>query len=149
MLLEPLFLTKHTVNYYQVMKSKKNILVIEDHKSIRLLLGTMLSKHYSVVTTKNGMEGMAWLGKGNIPDLILLDMSMPQLTGQEFLSNIRCSGFFKDIPVVVISGEDSPKAKKQCYQLGIREYFTKPFNPIKLNQSINYILQPNNQAQAA
>ena len=125
------------------MKLKKNILVIEDHESIRLLLGTMLSKRYSVVTKKDGIEGMTWLGTGNIPDLILLDMEMPRLTGKEFLSNIRCSGFFSHIPVVVISGEDSPEEKDVCYQLGIQEYFTKPFNPIQLNQRIHHILQSN------
>lgn len=124
------------------MNLRKNILVIEDHKSIRILLGTMLSKNYSVTTKKDGVEGMAWLGQGNIPDLIVLDMNMPQLSGHEFLSNIRCSGFFKDIPVVVVSGEDDDMEKNNCYQLGIHDYFTKPFNPIQLNKSIGGILQP-------
>jgi CheY-like chemotaxis protein len=85
---------------------------------------------------------MAWLGKGNIPDLIVLDMNMPQLSGHEFLSSIRCSGFFKDIPVVVVSGEDDITEKNSCYKLGIHDYFTKPFNPIQLNKSIGGLLQP-------
>ena len=46
---------------------KKSVLIIEDHDSIRLLLGSMLSKYYRVKTLKDGLEGMAWLVKGNMP----------------------------------------------------------------------------------
>ena len=122
------------------MKTKKNILIVEDHHSIRMLLGMMLSKQYSVTTKKDGLEGMSWLGSGNIPDLIVLDMSMPRLSGTEFLSGIRSSGFFRDIPVVVLSANDDPTEMDECHQLGIDDYVTKPFNPVTLSERINQIL---------
>ncbi|HFA51839.1 MAG TPA: response regulator [Bacteroidetes bacterium] len=119
---------------------KKSLLIIEDHDSIRLLLGNMLSKHYRVATMKDGVEGMAWLVRGNMPDLILLDMSMPRLSGDEFLKNIRQSGFFRDIPVIVVSGNDGDEDIKKCLKWGVSDYFTKPFNPIDLKKKISKTL---------
>ena len=120
--------------------TRKRILIIEDHESIRLLLGTMLSKSYEVVTTKDGLEGMAWLVKGNLPDLILLDMSMPRLSGNDFLRNIRQSGFFRDIPVIVVSGNDGEEDVRNCLRWGVDDYMTKPFNPISLKKRIENLL---------
>lgn len=119
---------------------KKRILIIEDHDSIRLLLGTMLSKSYDVVTKKDGLEGMAWLVRGNLPDLILLDMSMPRLSGNEFLKNIRQSGFFRDIPVIVVSGNDGDDDIKNCLRWGVYDYMTKPFNPVSLKHKVETVL---------
>ncbi len=123
------------------MNGRRNsVLVIEDHDSIRLLLGSMLSKYYRVTTLKDGLEGMAWLVKGNLPDIILLDVSMPRLNGEDFLKNIRQSGFFSDIPVIVVSGNDTEADIYGCSQWGINEYITKPFNPIELKNKITNIL---------
>lgn len=119
---------------------KKKILIIEDHDSIRILLGAMLGKRYDVVTMKDGLEGMAWLVRGNLPDLILLDMSMPRLSGSEFLKNIRQSGFFKDIPVIVVSGNNGEDDIKSCLRWGIYDYMTKPFNPISLREQVEKVL---------
>lgn len=121
----------------------KSILIIEDHDSIRLLLGSMLSKYYNVTTLKDGLEGMAWLVKGNMPDLILLDMSMPRLSGDEFLKNIRQSGFFKEIPVIVVSGNDGDDDIKKCLKWGVCDYLIKPFNPIELKKKINKVMTAN------
>lgn len=127
---------------------KKSVLIIEDHDSIRLLLGSMLRKYYQVKTLKDGLEGMAWLVKGNLPDLILLDMSMPRLSGNEFLKNIRQSGFFRDIPVIVVSGNDGDEDIKNCLQWGVHDYLTKPFNPIELKEKIDRLLNANQLAAA-
>ena len=119
---------------------RKNILVIEDHDSIRMLFQQFLSKRFDVVAKKDGFEGLAWLSLGNIPDLIILDMSMPRISGLDFLNNIRNSGFFREIPVVIVSAEDDSKIIDQCYQLGIDGFYIKPFDLIKLNDKINKIL---------
>ncbi len=121
---------------------RKSILVIEDHASIRLLLSKFLEKTYDVVTKRDGMDGLAWLSQGNLPDLIILDMSMPRLSGVEFLTNIRSSGFFKDLPVIVVSAEEGKGLVEQCHQLGIKGFINKPFNPIDLNDKIAQILLP-------
>ncbi len=128
------------------MENKKSILIIEDHDSIRLLLSNLLNKKYQVTTRKDGIEGLVWLGNGNIPDLILLDLMMPRLNGIEFLINLKCSGFYKNIPVLVLSGDESSEIIQKCKDLGIIEYIVKPFNPIKLHEKIARLLNPQVEA---
>lgn len=121
-------------------QERKRILVIEDHKSVRLLLQALLKQLYQVETTSNGLAGMAWLNKGNKPDLILLDMNMPEINGLHFLDNLRNSGLFSQIPVVVISGNNDEQEKAACLKLGAKQIFEKPFSPTKLKDSIHEIL---------
>ena len=121
----------------------KTILILDDHDSIRMILGNVLKKNHRVVTKKDGIEALAWFRNGNIPDLILLDMQMPRLNGITFLQNLKSSGFFKKIPVLVLSGNDNPEYLEKCHQLGIRGYLTKPFNPTELRNTINGILTLN------
>lgn len=126
-----------------IMNEKKKILIIEDHDSIRLLLGNFLSKEFNVFTMKDGFDALMWLSNGNIPDLILLDLGMPRVNGLEFLTNIRGSGFFAEIPVIVVSAKDTSELLEQCHAFGIHEYLTKPFNPIKLKEMIGTAFQSN------
>lgn len=118
------------------MNSAKRILILDDHDSIRMLLGTILSQSYDVYTKKDGLDGLAWLGEGNIPDLIILDLNMPQLSGIDFLKNLRNSGFYQDIPVIVLSSSEDQDEMDLCHRLGIAHYFIKPFNPIVLKEKI-------------
>ena len=122
------------------MNEKKKILIIEDHDSIRILLGNFLSKNYNVFTKENGFEALLWLSSGNIPDFIILDLDMPKMGGLEFLKNIHGSGFYQDIPVIVVSGEESPELQGQCKAFDIVDFHTKPFNPLKLKQQIEAML---------
>lgn len=123
------------------MKSSKNILIIDDHDSIRFILGNILGKSYNVTAKEDGLLGLKYLSAGNIPDLILLDMSMPRLNGIEFLSVLRSSGFFRDIPVLIVSGKDNEKYVEQCTKLGASGYITKPFNPNTLKTQIENIFK--------
>ncbi|MGB1207038.1 MAG: response regulator [Chitinophagales bacterium] len=87
------------------MLTKKQILIIDDDNSTRLLLQYLLAERYRVIGKTNGLEGMIWLNAGNIPDLILLDINMPELNGKDFLRNLRLSGFFSKIPILILSSE--------------------------------------------
>lgn len=120
----------------------KHILIIDDHDSIRLILGNLLHKSYTVITKKDGIEALAWFNQGHIPDLILLDMQMPRLSGLDFLSNIRSSGLYRDIPVVIISGNESQDYIAQCDKLQVSGYLKKPFSPTTLHEQISSILFP-------
>jgi len=111
---------------------KKNILVIDDEKSIRILLKNYLQKDYEVTAKENGEEGMAWLQEGNIPDLIVVDIQMPRMDGYEFIKNIRASGYFKDIPLIMLSGIESSSDKVKALKMGANDYVIKPFNPEEL-----------------
>jgi len=120
---------------------KKTILVIDDEMSIRMLLENFLSKTYTVVTRNDGQEGLKYLEEGNMPDLIVADIQMPNLDGYDFLRNVRASGFFKNIPMIMLSGIESSIERVKCLKLGADDYLVKPFNPEELAIRIENLLK--------
>ena len=115
---------------------KKTILIVDDHDSVRLILGNILVKNYNVVTKSDGIEAFGWLHLGNEPDLIILDMVMPRLHGMTFLSNIKSSGLFSHIPVVVLTGNENEEFENQVRQMGADGFIRKPFKPDNLRETI-------------
>ena len=118
---------------------KKKILVIDDERTIRVLLENFL-KEYIVTTKNDGLEGLSWLQEGNMPDLIVADIQMPNIDGYEFVKQIRASGFFRDIPLIVLSGLESSTEKVKCLKLGANDYLVKPFNPEELALRIELLI---------
>ncbi|MBU3926782.1 MAG: response regulator [Bacteroidetes bacterium] len=111
---------------------KNTILVIDDEMSIRLLLDNYLSKKFTVVTRNDGFEGLKYLEEGNMPDVIVADIQMPNMDGYEFIDEVRASGFFKHIPMIMLSGIESSKERVKCLKSGADDYLVKPFNPEEL-----------------
>lgn len=126
---------------------KEQILIIEDHKSLRILLDNFLNKNYNVKTVTNGYEALSYLDNGILPDAIVLDINMPKLGGIDFLTNIRNSGFFQHIPVIIVSSEEDGKVIEKCLDLGINGYLKKPFNPSELQSKITTILTTNKKPE--
>lgn len=122
-------------------KHQQTILIIDDHDAVRLLIGLTLKDDHDVITKRDGIDGMAWLSAGNIPDLIILDMQMPRLNGLDFLKQLRSSGMFRNIPVLLVSANDNEYEITQSFDLGIVDFIAKPFNPIKLKEKIQQIFQ--------
>ncbi len=119
---------------------KKKILIIDDELSIRMLLENFLSKTYEVVTKVDGLEGLKYIEEGNIPDLVVADIQMPNLNGQEFLEQIRASGFYKHIPIIVLSGIESSQERIKLLKMGADDFIVKPFNPEELSIRIENII---------
>lgn len=123
-------------------KQKTNILILEDHDSVRLLLGTTFrGENYQVITKKDGIEGMAWLAAGNVPNMILLDINMPRLNGLDFMRQINRSGLYRDIPVIMLTANDDEDDIIEAFSLGIQNYVQKPFNPVALKDKVSKILK--------
>jgi len=120
---------------------KETILIVDDHDSVRLILGNILVKQYNVVTKSDGIEAFGWLHKGNEPDLIVLDMVMPRLHGMTFLSNIKSSGLFSHIPVIVLTGNENKEFEMQVRAMGASGFIRKPFKPDNLRETIANTLQ--------
>jgi CheY-like chemotaxis protein len=115
---------------------KANILIVDDHEAVRFILGLTLQKQFAVVTKRDGLEAWAWLAAGNIPQLIMLDMQMPRVNGLDFLKQLRSSGMFRDIPVLLVSANENAEDIADSYDLGIVDFIRKPFNPIDLKEKI-------------
>ena len=120
---------------------KHKILVIDDELSIRLLLENFLSQDYDVVTKSDGAEAMEWL-EGNLPDLIICDIQMPNMDGYQYIKQVRNRGYTKHTPVIMLSGSEASKERIKCYRLGAQDYLTKPFNPEELEELIKKNLFP-------
>lgn len=125
------------------MKNTLRVLIIEDNESLLLLLNHYLGKRYEVHSAKNGLDAMSKMSSGLIPDVILLDWNMPIMDGKKFLEGIHSSSFYKNIPIIIISG--SKDYEQLTEKIEIAHSFYKPFNPKVLNQKIEELFISNNQ----
>ncbi len=116
------------------------ILVIEDQLAMRYLLQVHLGRHYEVVTCHDGLEAFAWMASGHIPALIVLDLSMPRLDGFSFLAQLRASGWYRHVPVIVVSADGDALSARQRQQWRIHAVLTKPFDPQRLQRAVEAAL---------
>lgn len=120
---------------------KKTLLALDDEISILKILDFYFGKEYNVVTKQNGKEALEWMQQGVIPDVIIADINMPELNGVDFIRQIRSSGFFKEVPLVMLSGNDNSADKIKCLKAGADDYIVKPFNPEELSARIDNIFR--------
>jgi len=111
---------------------KPQILIVDDEHANRFLLEGLLSAHnYNPVCVSDGDECLEFL-KTNAPDLILLDIMMPKITGIEVLKKIMSQDSFKNIPVIMVSAKTGTSDIKEALELGAIDYIRKPFDEIEL-----------------
>lgn len=122
------------------MKNKR-ILIIEDDEALSLVISHILSPRYEVIIMKNGMDAISWLTNGNFPNLIMSDLHMPKLGGVELLQFLQHSGFLRDIPVIILSGDDNFELERQCKFYGAVKYLLKPFAPESLIDEVEEALK--------
>jgi DNA-binding response OmpR family regulator len=120
---------------------KKKILILDDKESIAKIVTFYLSSEFDIIWQENPIKGIAWLQAGNIPDLIISDIKMPEMRGDEFLKYIKSNEMFKSIPVIMLSGEDSTSERIRLLSEGADDYIVKPFNPMELKVRLKKIIQ--------
>jgi len=125
------------------MTRKNQILIVDDDKAMCQLLEKLFEKDHDIITKNDGMSAMYWLVEGNIPNLIITDLDMPNLNGEEFIKNLRKSGYYKEVPFIIITGFDNKEDKLRIMRLGVHDYFVKPFNPKDLLFSTEVALKHN------
>lgn len=121
--------------------NKIKILIVEDDVYMQLILNEFLGNKYETRVCVNGMDALVSLQNGNIPDLIISDLNTSKLNGLELLGQLQTSDFFKDIPVIIVSGEDSSEKRILCLNSGADDYIVKPFNPAELEARVRVILR--------
>lgn len=116
------------------------ILIAEDERDIRDLVAfTLRFAGYEVFTAGNGEEAVEMAPKVN-PDLILMDVRMPRMTGYEACRAIKANHDLKDIPVVFLSAKGQESEIQQGLEAGAEEYLLKPFAPDELTSRVKTIL---------
>ena len=111
------------------MNNKYKILLVEDDENIRIMVGAMLeSAGYQVIETRNCATAIT-LASSHIPDLILLDLGLPDMDGMELLEFVRKTDL---IPIIVLSARSDEADKVKAFDLGANDYITKPFGAAEL-----------------
>ena len=121
----------------------KSILVIDDNDDIRGLLSLVLQKEgYEVLEAAGGSEALIKINESK-PDLILLDVMMPGLSGLEVLATIRESKEKKisEVPVIMITAKSTIDDIDAAIELGANSYIVKPFRPANLVEKVSEIFQ--------
>lgn len=118
-----------------------SLLLADDDEANRDLLRRRLEKlGYRITTCGDGQEALE-LARETTPDLVLLDMLMPGLDGNEVLVRMKSDEALRHIPVIMISALDEVERIAQCIELGAEDYLAKPFNPIVLRARIGAVLE--------
>ena len=116
------------------------ILIAEDERDIRdLITFTLGFAGFEVVSAANGEEAVN-LARQEIPDLILMDVRMPRMTGYEACALIKKDAKLKDIPVIFLSAKGQDSEIQTGLQAGATDYLLKPFAPDQLTERIQAVL---------
>jgi DNA-binding response OmpR family regulator len=123
------------------MPPEKKILVVDDDESLVGLLRTVLSSSgYNVETAISGAQALR-LTRIFRPDLILMDIGLPDISGLEILRQIRAQADFKEIIVMLITGTTGLEMKIEGFNTGANDYISKPINPRELLLKIDRFLK--------
>ena len=112
------------------------ILVVDDDESVRLVIAAVLSRSgYTVSVAENGREGLEQAEK-TVPDLILMDISMPEMDGYEATRHLKQHPDLNHVPVVFLSGRSVSEDRGRSFAHGGLTYLKKPFHPQQLKDLV-------------
>lgn len=110
-------------------ENKQKILIVDDSEMNRAILSEILSDQFEIIEARNGYEALAVLRKlDNSVSLVLLDVVMPEMDGFEVLAYMNKYNWISDIPVIMISSENSPSVVEHAYNLGVTDFISRPFD---------------------
>ena len=119
---------------------KKKVLLVDDSNTVLLMEKMILAKGpYDIVTARDGAEGIA-KAKSEKPDVILLDVMMPNLDGLSACAALRADPDTAHIPIVMVTTRGEQTNIETAFRNGANDYVTKPINGLELLTKLEYIL---------
>lgn len=129
------------------MDNKKTIFVVDDEHDILELLDLQLNKaNFAVSTFDNGKDFLETL-KSQAPDLVILDLMLPDIEGTEICKTIRNSDKYKTLPIIMLTAKGEEVDKILGLELGADDYLAKPFSPRELVARIKAVLRRSEASQ--
>jgi len=116
------------------------ILIVDDSPVILRLLHQALKAEHDITICKDSIQGVE-LAQNELPDIILLDVIMPDLTGLEALLFLKNNAKTRSIPVILISAKDTADDEARGYKAGATDYIRKPFDAGVVRHKVNYALE--------
>lgn len=131
--------------YNRRMSRQTTILVVEDDNDLRSYLQELLSEErYSTLTAANGSKAKKLI-EGAVPDLVILDLQLPDISGESLCIEIKKD--YPEIPVIILTAKNSPTDVASNLKQGADDYITKPFSSEELLARIQARLRKNNESQ--
>ena len=125
------------------------ILLVDDDQYLRNSVKSYLQERgYQVILAANASEAIQYLMK-NIPDILISDVVMPQISGYELVSYIRSSSTLKDLSIILLTAKGMTQDRIKGYNLGCNAYLPKPFDPDELVSIINNLILNKNSQQTS
>jgi type IV pilus assembly protein PilB len=122
-------LTDDEVVRVEQARSRQKVLVVDDDRMIRMLVKLLLEKEgYDVIEGEHGVHAVE-LSRNERPDLLVLDLMMPQMDGFQALDRLRRDLSMATLPVIVLTAESGPDTERRVLELGADDYLVKPFEP--------------------
>ena len=118
--------------------TKKTVMVIDDSIVIRKMIEIALEEEdFNIVTAVSGKEGLELVGKEK-PNLVILDMMLPDMSGIEVLKSLKTD---KSLPVIMLSGKDSPQLIETAKEVGVNDFLPKPFRDEELVEKVKTLIE--------
>jgi CheY-like chemotaxis protein len=131
------------------MKKNVEILLVIDNAPMLQFLNNLFYGKYRVVAIDSVVDAFRWLEQGNFPSLIISDLIMPLMDNKCLIKNLKISGFYRYTPIIVLSSVPQSMECLKEWASKIDAYFSKPFNPVQLTQSIDNLIALNYGTQNA
>ena len=127
-------------------KYRHTLMVVDDENINIAILSQILTPEYELITAMNGQDALK-RAEENRPDLILLDIVMPDMSGFDVLRKLKSTSAAKEIPVIIITGRNNTDDEEKSFLLGAVDYMTKPFNNTIVMSRVKTQLMIVNQEQ--
>ena len=122
------------------ISERKRLLVVDDDDFFLSVTTGVLKDTYEVIPVKSGKEALDYMLQGPAPDLILLDIMMPNMDGWETFNKIRAISFMRNIPVVFLTSLNEENDEKRAQEIGAADFIKKPYEKNDLLKRIEKIL---------
>jgi DNA-binding response OmpR family regulator len=123
------------------MKESKKILLVDDDETQLLTAENILKNEYEIITAQSGKEAIEFLYEGLVPNLILLDILMPNMDGWEVFNRIKAISFLQNVPIIFVTAVKRTDEEKRGYEMGAADYITKPYNKAELTERIKTTIE--------
>ena len=119
---------------------KKNILLVDDDEMQLSFAKNMLHDTYEVFTAKSGKEALDYLYHGLAPNLILLDILMPNMDGWETFNRIQAISLLQNVPIVFLTSINGLTEEKRALEMGAADYIVKPYSKADLINRLKNVI---------
>ncbi|MDR2952429.1 MAG: response regulator [Treponema sp.] len=123
------------------MDEKKKIIVIDDEETVLTLTKAMLGKDYDVTTVNSGQAALNLFLQGYIPDLVLLDLQMPEMNGWETYARMRNMNQLQKIPIAIHSTSEDPQDHARAKEVNAADFLRKPLKKAELLEKVAELIK--------